>query len=118
LKIDERSFKFALEIVALYKFLLARKEYVLSKQMLRSGTSIGANVQEAQAAQSRADFLSKMSIASKEARETKYWLRLLEQSGYLDAYPEKDSLLESSTSIINIVTKIVKTTKASKEEAS
>ena len=114
MKIDERSFEFAIEIVALYKFLLGRNEYVLSKQVLRSGTSIGANVQEAQAAQSRADFLSKMSIASKEARETKYWLRLLDQSGYLDGYHRSDSLQESSTSIINIITKIVKTTKTSR----
>jgi four helix bundle protein len=115
LKIDERSFEFALEIIELYKFLVNRKEYVLSKQILRSGTSIGANVQEAQAAQSRADFLSKMSIASKEARETKYWLRLLSQSGYLDDYQKKVSLLESSQSMINIITKIVKTTKESRE---
>ena len=61
-KIDERTFEFALEIIALYKFLVTNKEYVLSKQVLRSGTSIGANVQESQAAQSRADFISKMSI--------------------------------------------------------
>ena len=71
-KIDERTFEFALGIIALYQFLVSNKEYVLSKQILRSGTSIGADVQEAQAAQSKADFISKMSIASKEARETKY----------------------------------------------
>ena len=76
-KIDERTFDFALKVVDLYKYLTGNKEYILSKQMLRSGTSIGANVQEAQAAQSKADFISKMSIASKEARETKYWLCLL-----------------------------------------
>jgi len=110
LKIDERSFEFALEIIELYKFLVNRREYVLSKQILRSGTSIDANIQEAQAAQSRADFLSKMSIASKEARETKYWLRLLNQSGFLNGYQKTDGLLESSISIINIITKIVKTT--------
>jgi len=63
-KIDERTFDFALKVVDLYKYLTGNKEYVLSKQMLRSGTSIGANVQEAQAAQSKADFISKMSIAS------------------------------------------------------
>ena len=82
-KIDERTFDFALKVVDLYKYLTENKEYVLSKQMLRSGTSIGANIQEAQAAQSKADFVSKMSIASKEARETKYWLRLLSKSDYL-----------------------------------
>ncbi len=63
-KIDERTFDFALEVVDLYKYLTGNKEYILSKQMLRAGTSIGANVQEAQAAQSKADFISKMSIAS------------------------------------------------------
>lgn len=115
MKIDERSFKLALEIVALYKFLLTRKEYVLSKQILRSGTSIGANVQEAQAAQSRADFISKMSIASKEARETKYWLHLLSQSGYLDQYPMTVALLREVDSVVNIITKIVKTTRESNE---
>ncbi|GMR00595.1 MAG: four helix bundle protein [Zetaproteobacteria bacterium] len=112
MKIDERSFEFALEIVALYKFLTDRKEYVLAKQVLRSGTSIGANVQEAQAAQSRPDFLAKMSIASKEARETNYWLRLLSQSGYLEHYQKKDELLGATESIVNIITKIVKTTRA------
>jgi len=95
----------------LYKFLLGGKEYVLSRQVLRAGTSIGANVQEAQAAQSRADFISKMSIASKEARETQYWLRLLGQSGYLDGYSKKDDLFDASGSIINIITKIVKSTR-------
>ena len=82
-KIDERTFEFALKIVQAYKFLVDRKEFVLSKQLLRAGTSIGANVQEAQAAQSRKDFASKMAIASKEARETLYWVRLLDESGFL-----------------------------------
>ena len=108
-KIDERTFEFALEVVDLYKLLIANKEYILSKQVLRSGTSIGANVQEAQAAQSRADFISKMSMASKEARETKYWLCLLTQSGYLDGYSKKAETLAEIDSIINIITKIVKT---------
>ena len=108
-KIDERAFEFALEIVALYKCLIGNKEYILSKQVLRSGTSIGANVQEAQAAQSKADFISKMAIASKEARETKYWLRLLTKSGYLDGYSRKAETLAEVDSIINIITKIVKT---------
>ena len=68
LKIDERTFKFSLLIIEVYKYLNNNKEYVLSKQLLRSGTSVGANVEEAQAGQSKADFISKMSIASKEAR--------------------------------------------------
>jgi len=75
--IQDRSFEFALEVIKLYKLLQQEKEYVISRQLLRSGTSIGANVTEAEAAQSKKDFLSKMSIASKEARETKYWLNLL-----------------------------------------
>ena len=70
--VREKSFAFALEIISLYKQLQSEKEFVLSKQMLRSGTSIGANIEEALAGQSRRDFLAKMSIASKEARETCY----------------------------------------------
>lgn len=74
----DKSFKFSVRIVRLHRYLCdEQKEYVLSKQLLRAGTSIGANVNEAQAAQSKKDFVSKMSIASKEARETKYWLDLL-----------------------------------------
>jgi four helix bundle protein len=134
-KIDERTFEFALKIVQAYKFLVGRKEYVLSKQLLRAGTSIGANVQEAQAAQSRKDFASKMSIASKEARETLYWLRLLaksgffrdyaslddmytevnwirflQKSGYLNEYSKLELLDSEICSIIKIITSIVKTT--------
>lgn len=74
-KILELSFSFSLQIIELYKKLQEKKEFVISKQVLRSGTSIGANVEEAIAAQSRKDFISKMAIASKEARETRYWLR-------------------------------------------
>jgi len=82
--IQERSFEFSLKIVDLYKNLrYDRKEFVLSKQVLRSGTSIGANIEEASAAQSKKDFISKMNIALKEARETHYWLRLLKESGYI-----------------------------------
>ena len=76
--IEEKSFRFAVRIVNLNKHLQTnKKEFVLSKQLLRSGTSIGANISEAQQAQSRADFLSKLEIALKEASETKYWLRLI-----------------------------------------
>jgi four helix bundle protein len=75
-----KSFDFALEIIELYKILKSKNEFVISKQLLRSGTSIGANVEEATAAQSKKDFATKMSIASKEARETRYWLRLLNKS--------------------------------------
>ena len=113
-KIDERSFDFALLIVDVYKFLLGKKEFVLSKQLLRSGTSIGANVSEAQAAQSRNDFISKMSIASKEARETLYWIRLLKNSGYLNEYSKHELLDSEIRSIVKIITSIVKTTQNSK----
>ena len=105
----ERSFDFSLKIIELYKILLQHKEYVLSKQHLRSGTGIGANVEEAIAAQSRNDFISKMSIASKESRETRYWLRLLSKSNLVDV--DYSIYLNAIEQIINILTKIVKTTK-------
>jgi len=107
-KILELSFSFALQIIELYKKLQEKKEFVISKQVLRSGTSIGANIEEATAAQSRKDFISKMAIASKEARETRYWLRLLEKSKLIDI--DYSPCIESITHIINILTKIVKTT--------
>ena len=82
--IENKSFGFAVRIVKLYKYLCdKKKEYVLSKQLLRSGTSIGANVAEAQQAQSKADFISKISIALKETTETKYWLKLLNATDFL-----------------------------------
>jgi len=115
-KIDERTFEFALLIIELYRYLIANNEYVMSKQILRSGTSIGANVQEAQAAQSKKDFVSKMTIASKEARETDYWLRLLDKSGYLTDFVKKDEFLSENVAIINILTKIVKTSQQSSVE--
>jgi len=110
-KIDERVFDFALLIIDTYKFLTRKKEFVLSKQLLEAGTSIGANVQEAQAAQSKKDFMSKMSIASKEARETCYWLKLIDKSDYLSDFNKKDELFSEIIAIINIITKIVKTSK-------
>lgn len=82
--IKNKSFAFALRIVKLYKFLQENKEFVLSKQILRSGTSIGAMVREAEHAESKADFIHKMAIAQKEANETMYWLELLNQSEYLE----------------------------------
>jgi four helix bundle protein len=108
-KIDKRTFDFALLIIEAYKYLVSKQEYVLSKQLLRSGTSIGANVHEAQAAQSKKDFVSKMAIASKEARETDYWLRLLAKSNFLTEFDKKDELTTEVSAIINIMTKIVKT---------
>ncbi|MBD1921696.1 four helix bundle protein [Microcoleus sp. FACHB-831] len=106
--IQKKSFEFALEIIRLYQELQDRREYVLSKQLLRSGTSIGANVEEASAGQSRRDFLAKMSIASKEARETKYLLKLLQKSNLLDI--DLTNELKQVNELINILTSIVKTT--------
>ncbi len=105
------SFEFAKRIVSLYRYLQKEEEeFVLSKQLLRSGTSIGANVHEAQAAQSRKDFLSKLAIASKESRETLYWLRLLCATGYLDAEAKHvRSLLDENRSLIKILTSIILT---------
>lgn len=82
--IKSKSFAFALRIVKLNKFLIGQKEYVLSKQVLRSGTSIGAMVRESEHAESNADFIHKMAVAQKEANETMYWLELLHQSDYLE----------------------------------
>lgn len=79
-KILGLSFEFSLQIIQLYKILIEQKEYVLSKQLLKSRTSIGANIEEAIAAQTKKDFIAKMSIASKAAKETRYWLRLLDKS--------------------------------------
>jgi len=107
--IAEKTFTFALKIISLYKGLVAEhKEYVISKQVLRSGTSIGANVNEAIEAQSKADFVHKLSIALKEARETEYWLKLLIGSNYIE--PNTD-LLHDIIQIIRILTAIIKTTK-------
>lgn len=103
-----KSFEFALTIIELYRTLVEQHEYVISRQLLRSGTSIGANVEEASAAQSRKDFLSKMAIASKEARETRYWLKLLQQSRLTNIDVSKE--LSQVNEIILILTSIVKTT--------
>ncbi len=107
--IRDKSFEFALKIVCLYQELQNQREFVLSKQLLRSGTSIGANVEEATAAESRRDFLHKLGIASKEARETSYWLRLLSQSA-LEKGIEVEPLLEDSAELVRMLTAIVKTT--------
>lgn len=107
----EKSFEFALKIIELYKILQTNKEFVLSKQLLRSGTSIGANVEEATAAASRKDFINKMTIASKESRESKYWLRLLDKSKIVDL--DYRNYLSDIDEIIKILTAIVKTSQNS-----
>ena len=113
--IADKTFDFSLQIISFYIQLKAEKEFVLSKQLLRSGTSIGANVAEAVAAQSKKDFINKMSIASKEARETKYWLRLLDKSDLTNLSCE--SYLIEIEHIINIITKIILTSKKSLESS-
>ena len=105
--IKNKSFELSLKIIKLYKKLLNEKEYVISRQLLKSGTSIGANVEEALAGQSKKDFIAKMSISSKEARETKYWLRLLKESE-LTLLNVNDELVDIEE-IIRILTSIVKT---------
>ena len=106
-----KSYAFAIRIVKLYKLLsVEKKEYVLSKQMLRSGTAIGALVKEAEHAQSKADFLNKMNVALKEASETEYWLMLMKDTGYLS---EKEflSMKNDCAEILKLLIAIVKTTK-------
>src|SRR5437762_3296259 len=106
-----KAYAFAWEIVKLFKLLTnERKEYVLSKQLLRSGTSIGANINEAIAAQSKRDFVHKLNIALKEARETAYWLNLLKDSEYINVV-EFESLNNNCNEIIKMLSSIIITTK-------
>ena len=111
--IVERSFAFALRIIEVYKLLSTEREYVLSKQLLRSGTSIGANVAEATAAYSKREFAAKMSIASKEARETRYWLELLIRSNLTQH--DLTAELNEAGQLVNILTAIVKIAQANLE---
>ncbi len=117
-----KSFHFSVEIVTYYQYIVKEhKEFVLSKQLLRSGTSVGANITEAQDAQSKKDFISKMSISLKEAKETRYWLYLLEECGYLNkdttitTYKKRSfklvELFLHIEEIIKILSSIVKTSK-------
>ena len=108
--IQDKTFNFSLMTIELYKKLIAKKEFVISKQLLRSGTSIGANVEEALAGQTKKDFIAKMAIASKESRETSYWLRLLQASNIVNLSYEK--YLSEINEIINILTAIVKTSQS------
>jgi len=105
-----KTFKFSLKIIKLYQNLKAVNEFELSKRLLRSGTSIGANVEESTAAQTKKDFIAKMSIASKEARETKYWIRLIAESS-INKY-DFNEYLNDVNEIISILTAIVKTSQA------
>lgn len=108
--IKEKSFAFAIEIVSLYKILAERKEFVLSKQLLRSGTSIGANVRESEHAKSKADFIHKLSIALKEANETEYWIDLLFETKYL-SQTEFDIIKPKIVELLKLLTSIINTSK-------
>jgi len=106
-----KSFNFAIRIVKLYKYLSEnKKEYILSKQLLRCGTSVGANINEAQEAQSTNDFIAKLYISLKEARESKYWIELLKETDYLSEI-EAENILLDLVEIIKILISIIKTTK-------
>ena len=106
--VEQKSFQFAIRIVRLHRYLrVSKKEFVLSKQLLRSGTSIGANIAEAQQAQSRADFVAKMNIALKETAETDYWMRLLHATEYLSEQ-EFQSLIGDCREIGKMLTTIIK----------
>ncbi len=106
-----KSYGFALSIVKMYKYIInEHKEYVLSKQVLRSGTAIGALIKEAEHAQSKADFINKMNIALKEANETEYWLMLLHDSNYIDKN-EFTIINEKCSELIRLLISIVKTSK-------
>ncbi|NCQ19533.1 MAG: four helix bundle protein [Ignavibacteria bacterium] len=110
--LNEKSYQFAIRIVKLYQFLKEeKKEFTLSKQILRAGTSIGANVEEATGAQSKKDFYSKVNIAYKEARETHYWLRLLYDTNYIDE-KQFNSIIIDCDELLKISGTIIKTMKS------
>ncbi|OJU28653.1 MAG: hypothetical protein BGN92_09960 [Sphingobacteriales bacterium 41-5] len=110
--VKNKSFGFAVRIVRLYQYLCEqKKEYVLSKQLLRSGTSVGAMVREAEHAESKTDFKHKMAIAQKEINETIYWLELLKETEYLTS-EQFESINSDATEIIKLITSILKTTKS------
>lgn len=109
---QNKSKVFALRVIKLYKFLCSEKqEYILSKQVLRSGTSIGANIREAESGFSKKDFTAKMSIALKEAAETAYWLELLVESDYISK-EQFDSIYHDNEELLKLLTAIVKSSKA------
>ncbi len=108
-----KSFDFALKVILAYKEIVNKhKEYVLSKQLLRSGTSIGAMIREAEFAQSKADFISKLSIGLKESNETEYWLLLLEESGYI-SQETAVKLISDNNELTSMLVASIKTAKAS-----
>ena len=108
----DKSYDFALRVIKLYKFLVSeKKEFVLSKQLLRSGTAVGALIKEAEHAQSKADFLNKMNISLKEANESEYWLELLRDSEYISE-AESNSMIADCSELVKLLASIVKSTKS------
>ncbi|MBR6829116.1 MAG: four helix bundle protein [Paludibacteraceae bacterium] len=109
--LEEKSYAFALRIIKAFKYLNKNNEYLLSRQLLRSGTSIGANCREATYAQSKLDFINKLSIALKEANETVYWIELLHDSEYIND-ESFNSIHQDALELIKLLTSIVKTSKS------
>ncbi len=109
--VEDKSFAFAVRVVNLYKYLChEKKEHVLSKQLLRSGTAIGALVREAEQAESKPDFIHKMAIALKEANETEYWVLLLAETDYLNTQ-ESESIINDNKELLKLLTSIINSTK-------
>lgn len=112
--IVEKSYKFAIRIVKMYQHLTSeKKEFILSKQILRSGTSIGANIEEAEGSISRKEFIAKIKIAYKEAKETRYWIRLLNDTDYIDQNTFQ-SIIADCDELLKIIVSILKSTKSNK----
>ena len=111
--VKDKSFRFAIRVVNLYKFLVSnKKEYVLSKQLLRSGTSVGAMIRESEYAESKPDFIHKMAIAQKEMNESIYWLELLQETDYIKL-DEFESLNADAVEIMKLITSIIVSSKKS-----
>jgi four helix bundle protein len=114
--LKDKSYSFALKIIQLYQYLSKeKKEFVLLKQLLRSGTSIGSMIEEANQAESKADFIHKLSIANKEANETRYWLRLFKDAQYLDSI-EATAFIADCEELLKLLTAILKTTKQNQKK--
>lgn len=110
--VKNKSFAFAVRVVKLYRYMIAyKKEFVLSKQLLRSGTAVGAMIREAEHSESKPDFIHKMAIAQKEINESIYWLELLKETDYLTE-GQFDSIYNDAVELIKLITSIIKTTKA------
>ena len=113
-KIRDESYRFAIMIIKCCVYVAKEtREYVLTRQLLKSGTSIWANIREAQDAQSKKDFLHKMNISLKEAKETQYWIFLLKDSWYMKDYTDEKPLINKANEMVGILTRIIKTTKIS-----